>query len=434
MGFIDFFKYLFGKPQEKPARYAPTFSGFSPINSTFGTNIYASDIIVQSIRVIANEMMKLNPRHIRIKNDKRQTITDSSVARVLKRPNEYMTTADFLSKITILLELNKNVYIYPDYYITQGGEKYIYGLYPLNPTLSEYVTDTATEKLYIRLTFGNGKQYTFPIEDIIHWRRDYGVDEFFGGNMFGFDDKQGLVKTLNEYDKMVSSIAEAVNCSLSINGVMQYVTLINQDSLKEERDKFVADVRAGKSSVLFLDNRAEYKPIQRDIKLVDKDTLNFFYENILRNSGVSVAMLSGDYTSDQKAAFYESVLEPRIISLGQALTKCLFTDGQLSHGNVIILYPDEIQNMSIDKRIAWLNVAVPAGAVSKNEIRMTVGLPPIEGGDEYPRAYNSVDNSTMGNGAGQTDNNPPNANPVTADEPTQGGEDDGQDDNTDETA
>lgn len=393
MGILDLFKKL-KKPREEEIKpYAPTTSGNAPIKSSFGNNIYASDIIVQSIRVIANEMMKLNPRHIRLTGGKRETITDSSIARVLRNPNEYMTIADFLSKVSILLELNKNVYIYPDYYITASGDKYIYGLYPLKPTLAEYVTDKSSNKLYIRLSFGNGSTATFPIEDIIHWRRDYGVDDFFGGNMAGSNDDRGLINTLNEYDRMVSSIAKALNCSLSINGVMKYVSLINEEKLKAERDAFVTDLREGKSSVLFLDNKAEYISIPRDIKMVDKETLDFFYNNILRNSGVSIAILSGDYTSEQKAAFYESVLEPRIVSLGQAITKCVFTERQRSFGNSIILYPDEIQNMSIDKRIQWLNVAVPAGAVSKNEIRLTVGLPPIDGGDEYPRGYNSLDSA-----------------------------------------
>lgn len=391
MGFVDFFKNIFGKKNDvKP--YAPTYTGYAPINSSFGNNVYASDIIVQSIRCIANEMMKLNPRHIRVIDGKRETITSSSIARALRNPNEYMTTADFLSKITILLELNKNVYIYPDYYLTNSGEKYVFALYPLKPNLAEYLTDT-TNKLYIRLTFGNGERVTLPAEDLIHWRRDYGVDDFFGGNMVGGNDDRGLINTLNEYDRMVSSIAKALNCSLSINGVMKYVSLVSEDKLKAERDKFVQDLRDGKSAVLFLDNKAEYSNIPRDIKLVDKETLNFFYENILRNSGVSLAILSGDYNAEQKAAFYESVLEPRIISLGQAFTKCVFTDRQKSYGNTIILYPDEIQNMSIEKRIQWLQVAVPAGAVSKNEIRLTVGLPPIDGGDEYPRGYNSLDSA-----------------------------------------
>lgn len=396
MGILDLFKKLKKPRDDERKPYAPTTSGVTPIKTSFGNNIYASDIIVQSIRVIANEMMKLNPRHIRLTGDKRETIADSSIARVLRNPNEYMTTSDFLSKITILLELNKNVYIYPDYYITPSGEKYIYGLYPLKPTLAEYVTDTSSSKLYIRLSFGNGSTATFPIEDIIHWRRDYGIDDFFGGNMVGSNDDRGLINTLNEYDRMVSSIAKALNCSLSINGVMKYVSLINEEKLKAERDNFVEDLREGKSSVLFLDNKAEYVSIPRDIKMVDKETLDFFYNNILRNSGVGLAILNGDYTPDQKAAFYESVLEPRIVSLGQAITKCVFTERQRSFGNSIILYPDEIQNMSIEKRIQWLQVAVPAGAVSKNEIRLTVGLPPIDGGDEYPRGYNNVDSGAVG--------------------------------------
>ena len=92
-------------------KYAPTQTGYTPTFTDFGNNIYASDLVVQSIRCKANEFKKLRPRHIRLIDDKQTVISDSSIARVLRRPNEWMTTSEFLEKITILLELNKNVYI-----------------------------------------------------------------------------------------------------------------------------------------------------------------------------------------------------------------------------------------------------------------------------------------------------------------------------------
>lgn len=396
MGLFDWLKR---KPKNKnqTMSYAPTMSGYTPTFTAFGDNIYASDIIVQATRCIANEMMKLRPRHIRTVDGRQQIITDSDVARILRNPNAYMTTADFLSKITILNELTNNAFIYPDWYRSNGNEKIYTALYPLKPMNVEYLFDAQTNMLYIRFSFSNGTQATFRNDEIIHWRKDYGVNDYFGGNPFGVETNRELLNNLDTFNTIKQAIAEAMKCSLSVTGVMKYVSLMNEEKLKSERDKFVESLRKGESNVMFLDGKAEYQTISRDVKLVDKDTLEFFYANILRTSGVSLAILSGDYNSEQKSAFYESALESRIISLGQAMSKVFFDGRKTSFGNEIILYPDEIQNMSIDKRIAWLNIAVPAGAVSKNEIRQTVGLPPIDGGDEYPRGYNSVDSGIMSN-------------------------------------
>ena len=92
MGLKDLFSMKKNKTQFS---YAPTMAGNYPFYSNFGENIYASDIIVQSIRCKANEFKKLQPRHIRVIDGKQTVITDSSIAKVLKRPNPYMTMADF---------------------------------------------------------------------------------------------------------------------------------------------------------------------------------------------------------------------------------------------------------------------------------------------------------------------------------------------------
>lgn len=164
MGLFDLFKR---KPKENGRKYAPTQTGYSPIFADFGNDIYASDIIVQAIRCKANEFKKLKPRHIRTGADGKQVvINDSSIARCLRRPNEFMTQSDFFEKITILLELNKNAFIYPTYYITNGGERFYTGLYPLKPINVEVLSDQS-ERLYYRMTFGNGYQIDLPASDVI---------------------------------------------------------------------------------------------------------------------------------------------------------------------------------------------------------------------------------------------------------------------------
>lgn len=396
MGIFDFFKRPKKENPGADLKYAPTMASYTPTFNDFGDNIYASDIIVQAIRCKANEFKKLNPRHIKMDDNKPYVVTDSSISRVLKRPNRWMTTADFLEKIMILLELNKNVYIYPEYYMTKGGYKYYTALYPLKPSRVEYLTNESDNTLYIRFGFPTGYTVILPQAEVIHWRKDYGVNDYFGGGVGG-SDEEGLLKMLNSYDTLIQSIAQSVKCSMSINGIMRYNTYLDDEKLKHERDKFEEALRNGDSSIAAMDLKSEFIPVNRDIKLVDQDTLNFFYETILRNVGVSVPILNGDYTATQKEAFYEHALESDVISLGQSMSNTIFTERESSFGNEIVLYPARINFMTMAEKISYLSIAAPAGAVNKNEIREFAGLPPMENGEEYPRAYNSLDTDSMNN-------------------------------------
>ena len=393
MALLDFFKKK--KTEQNPQQnqrisYAPTMSGGVPFYSSFGDNLYASDIVVQSIRCKANEFKKLDPRHIRMTNGTQSVIYDSSIARVLRRPNEYMTTAEFLEKITILLELNKNVYIYPEYYTTKGGEKYYTGLYPLKPTNVTYYVDDSG-KYFVGLDFANGYKTVLPREDIIHWRKDYGVNDYFGGSALGYNDDSGLLRALKEYDKLCQSIAKAVECSCQINGLVKVNSYYSDEKMDTERAAFESRIANNESGILFTDLKTEYEHMPRDVKLVDAETLKFYYDTILRASGTSLAILNGDYTKAQKEAYYEHALEADIKSLGQAISKTVFTDRESSFGNEVILYPNDIAFMSMENKIAALQSGLPAGIFTKNEARALLGYPPIDGGDVMPRGYNEVD-------------------------------------------
>ena len=409
MGFWDFLKR---KPKQKGVRYAPTMSGYSPIHSDFGDSIYASDIIVQAIRCKATEFKKLKPRHIRTTGDKQEVITDSSIARCLRRPNEFMSPSDFFEKITILLELNRNAFIYPTYYITNSGERYYTGLYPLKPASVEFIQDQR-ERIYIRFTFGNGYTVDLPASEVIHWRKDYGVDDYFGGNMFGGgNDNRGLLTLLKEYDKITKSIAVGLNCSLKVNGIVKTNSYLSNEKIEAQQAEFNKKLENNASGILFTDLKAEYTNIPRDVKLVDKETMDFFYQCILRNTGVSLAILNGDYTKAQKEAFYEHALEADIKSLGEAMSKVIFTEREESYGNAIVLYPNSIVFMSMENKLSALQIGLPAGIFVKDEARALLGYPPLPNGqgEVIAQGYNALldennNNKLDGNGNAPAQNN-----------------------------
>lgn len=385
------FSFLKKKDGKKGLRYAPTMNGGNPFFSPFGDNIYASDIIVQSIRCKANEFKKLDARHITLIDGAQTVVTDSSVAKVLKRPNEYMTQTDFLEKITILLELNKNVFIYPQYYLTNGGKKFFTGLYPLKPTTVEYLADDKGT-LFNHMTFANGYDTTLPAESVIHWRKDYGVNDYFGGGMFGGNDNIGLLTMLKRYDQLTQSIAKSLEVSCKINGIVKYNTYHGDEELEKNKEKFEEDLRNNESGILFTDLSTEYTPLPRDVKIVDGETLKFFYETILRANGTSLAILNGDYTKAQKEAYYEHALEADIKALGQAMSKVFFSEREASYGNEIVLYPNDINFMSMENKIAALQIGLPAGIFTKDEARELLGYAPLPDGQGQviPQGYNSL--------------------------------------------
>ena len=96
---------LFKKENPTQTKYAEVMSGYAPIFSQFGQDIYASDVVQQAISCIVQEMKKLRPEHIR-ENGQDIIPVNSSLQAVLNNPNPLMTTSDFLEKVTWLMFLN----------------------------------------------------------------------------------------------------------------------------------------------------------------------------------------------------------------------------------------------------------------------------------------------------------------------------------------
>ena len=225
---------------------------------------------------------------------------------------------------------------------------------------------------------------------MIHWRKDF-YDDYFGGNSTN-DNNRGLMKAIREYDRLCQSISKAVACSCQINGIMKINTYLDDEKTEAQRQEFESKLEQNESGILFTDLKSEYTALPRDVKLVDAETLKFFYDVILRANGTSLAILNGDYTKAQKEAYYEHALEADIKSLGQSITKCLFSDREESYGNQVILYPNDIVFMSMENKIAALQAGLPAGLFLKDEAREMLGYPPLPNGQGQviAQGYNSL--------------------------------------------
>ena len=114
MIFTGIFDKLFHKAP-KDRKFAQTLNGLAPVYTSFGSDIYASDVVQQALKCIVDEMKKLNPTHVRYTGGDSIPVKGSSVQDVLNEPNNIMTTSEFLEKCTWLLLMNYNVFIIPVY-------------------------------------------------------------------------------------------------------------------------------------------------------------------------------------------------------------------------------------------------------------------------------------------------------------------------------
>jgi HK97 family phage portal protein len=371
---------LFKKETPTQTKYAEVMSGYAPIFSQFGTNIYASDVVQQAISCIVSEMKKLRPEHIRENGNDIIPVEGSSLQAVLNNPNSRMTTSEFLEKVTWLLFLNYNAFIVPTYYVwtdKDGKEKRKYdGLYPIAPSQVDFIED-AGNRLYVKFRFNNGQEYTVKYSDVIHIKYRYSVNDFMGGNEQGQPDNDALLKTLNLNHTLLEGVAKAMKSSFAINGVVKINTMLDDGKTELALKELESKLKKSESGFLPMDLKGEFIPIKKEIQLVHANTLKFIDEKILRHFGVPLSILTGDYTKAQYEAFYQKTLEPLIISFSQAFTKTLLTDGELSHHNKIMFYPKELIFMSVDQTIQMVTLLSNTGAMYENEKRVAFGLRPL---------------------------------------------------------
>ena len=137
---------------------AVTMVGYEPNFSKFGSKTLYSNLIYSAVQMKSRFFAKLEPRHIRNVNGKVQAVTDSSIAKVLRNPNHYQTTYEFLAQAYFKRRQDRTCYIFADSYETNGGQKQYSGLYVLLPNAKPILKEYANGDLYYSFSFDGYNQ------------------------------------------------------------------------------------------------------------------------------------------------------------------------------------------------------------------------------------------------------------------------------------
>lgn len=369
--------------------------GYEPKFSRFGSKNLYSSIIYSAVQMKCRFFAKLEPRHIRTDGGKVTAITDSDIAKLIRNPNHYQTTYEFLAQAYWKRRQDKTCYVFVDREKTNGGTYKYYGWYVLLPEDKPIIKEYPNGELYFVFKF-EGYDGTIEIDykDVIVWRDNLEDQQFMGGGDYFNNASADMHSTLEAYHTIKETIAEAAKIGCMFDGYLKINGFAaDMDKNKGLRDAFVEDIRTAKGKVPVLDNGADYVALTRQLKLVDAATLAELKENAFIYEGVTLDMLTGNWTTQGKEAFYENWIEPAAVSFGQAASKVFFSDWQTSHGDQIVLYPHKVQLMATSEIVSIIQSTIAAGVFKIDEYREMLGYAPLENGEGQarPRGYNELD-------------------------------------------
>ena len=325
---------------------------------------------------------------------RRAETQDSDLMTLIDRPNPYMTPATFWSTIETMCEHYGNAYVWIDRnYVKQGR-------YGGMPTATYWIMDSSCVSILMDDAgiFGNkgelyyhysnpetGEQYTFPSDDVMHFKTwltwdgivGKSVREILNTTIAGASEAQGYLNKLYEG-------------GLTASSVLQYTGELN-DEMRTKLEKHYNDVLTGKKNagkVVALPVGLTLSPL--NMKLTDSQ----FYE-LKKYTALQIAAAFGvkpnqinDYdkssyanSESQQLAFLVDTMLFRINQYEQEINYKVLTPEQRRKGLFFKFNERALLRTNFNDQMNGIVSAVQTGIYTPNEGRALIDLPGKEGGD-----------------------------------------------------
>lgn len=351
---------------------------------SFNGDLALLDIVATSVDALSRNIGKIELKSVRREKDNTSsTGVISDISRVLKNPNPYMTSYDFLYKVASLYYLSNNVFIWPEYDRT-GTLK---ALWPIN--YQYFKLKTIDDVLIAEFRLNYFKEYTVPYSHLIHLRNKFTVDDMFG-------DSNDALKPIAELaDAQNQGIINGIKNSALIRGILKSVNVIKEEDMNKARNQFVEDNLSASNSggVMVIDGKFDYQNIESKPYIVDSDTMKEVKERIYSYFGVNEEFIQNKFISEQYEAVYEGRIEPFAMMISQAFSAKLLTARERGFGNEIEANMAKLkyQPMTVVTRV--IAATNQLGLFTRDEYREMLGYEPLgpdRGGDEIMIAVNNM--------------------------------------------
>lgn len=339
-----------------------TLNGYAPVFTSWGGQIYESELIRAAINARATHISKLAVKTQGSAQPKLQT-------RLKNGPNEWQTWGQFLYRLSTILDIQNTAFIVP--VINEFGETI--GMYPVLPSLCAIVQ--YNDVPWIRYQFRNGQTAAIEMSRCGIMTKFQYSDDFFG------ESNTALTPTLELIDIQNQGIKEAVKTSASFRFMARVKNFAKPEDLAKERKRFTKENLQGEGGVLLWPNTYdEIQQIKSTPFVVDAEQMRNIQQSVYSYYGVNDDILQNKAYGDAWAAFYEGAIEAFSIQFSDVATKMLFTERERTSGALLIATANRLQYMSNADKLNVSSQMADRGIMNRDEIREIWNLPPLPNG------------------------------------------------------
>lgn len=368
-GFVKI-RYVYGN---SPSRSAP-----------FNKEAYEQDVVRAVIDCIATHAAKAEALHVVLDKDGRvkELKRNSPYVKLLnQKPNPLMTGYDMKYKLIAQLQDKTTAMCYVKW---NGMMPEMMIPIPFNNFEICEVTGGGYAVQFLDYW---GVQRALMVEDVVILRKFYNRREVSG------DGNEPLLSGLEMLQASNEGLISALTVSNKVRGLIkQKKAMLASADVQKSQDEFAARFQdaAENGGIVGIDAMEEYTPLNVSAWSANAAQMKEVRESILRYWRISESILRSDYTEAQWQSFYESIVEPLLIQMGQAFTNVCFTQTERDHGNRIIFNTSVLMNTAMTTKVSIITASREIGLFTRNELREMFGYSPIEGGDEIEVSLNYV--------------------------------------------
>ena len=366
MGLFDIF--LKNRPKVNPNQ-VQTFkmlNGYQPHFTTWGGEIYESELVRAAINARAVHVSKL-----------RFNITGSAKPalqnKLIKAPNKYLSWSQFLYRVSTILDVHNTAFIVPIY--DEYGE--VSGIFCPLPHRTEIVQYNGAP--YLRYEFSFGEKAAIELENCGILTKFQYKSDFFGETNHALFPTMDLIHIQNQ------AIEEGVKSSATYRFYAQVNNFTKTEDLANERKRFSEENFSrdseGGGLLLFPNTYTNINQVKSDPYVIQADEMKLIKDNVYQYFMVNEDVLTNKAYGDAWTAFYEGAVEPFAIQFSEVLTRMLFTFREQGAGNSVMLTANRLQYMTNKDKLDVSSQMLDRGVMTINDIREIWNMPPVEGGD-----------------------------------------------------
>lgn len=286
-------------------------------------------------------------------------------------PNQYMTWPQFLARCATIYFNDTTLFIVPEYV---KNSDVICGYWPLKPAsvrLVEYGNE-----VWVKYQTANAQYTALPYSEVAVITRFQYLSDFFGGGNT-LDDTLDLLDAQKQAQKNALEDSAQVKFIGALNGQ------VREEDMKKKRDRFADMNLSGdnKTPLMIYDGTfVDIKQLDPKNWTIPPEEMARIENNVFDYFGLTRGILQNQYGENEWDAFYEGVIEPFGLQMGEAMSQMTFTMRERPQ-NRIMFSSNRLEYSSAASKRNMNKDMLDRGVMTINQALEVLQLPQVEGGD-----------------------------------------------------